>query len=119
MLHVYKEVDIANKGVLIPEIKDTVILSFDEQPQIETISMTSKNLSLVHGKHRPVTRGYESRFISGTVLSFAFNRHRLHTNIVTGIINKTYNNEVFIAFLKKLDLSYLEEKKIKIILDKL
>ncbi|EQD76248.1 hypothetical protein B1B_01814, partial [mine drainage metagenome] len=40
VLHVYKEVDMINNGVIIPELKDTVTISFDEKPGMQAISMT-------------------------------------------------------------------------------
>jgi hypothetical protein len=59
VLHVYREVDMINNGVIIPELKDTVTLSFDEKPGIQAISLTSKELPPVPGKHPSVTRDYE------------------------------------------------------------
>ena len=44
MLHVYREVDTGNKGIIVPELRDTITLSLDDS--ILAISITSKELLL-------------------------------------------------------------------------
>ncbi len=116
VLHVYREVDIVNNGVIIPELGDTVTPSFDEKPGIQAISTTSRELPPVPGKHPSATRDYEYRGLGTLSLLAAID---LHTGIVTEIIRKTHNSDDFIAFLKKLDSSYPGDKNMGIILDNL
>ncbi|WP_196795628.1 IS630 family transposase [Ferroplasma acidiphilum] len=116
VLHVYKEIDMVNNGVIIPELRDTVTLSFDKKPGIQAISLTSKELPPVPGKHPSVTRDYEYRRLGTLSLLAGID---LHTGIVTEIVSRTHNSDDFIAFLKKLDSSYTKNKKIRIILDNL
>ena len=116
VLHVYREVDMVNNGVIIPELRDTVTLSFVEKPGIQAISLTSKELPPVPGKHPSVTRDYEYRRLGTLSLLAGID---LHTGIVTEIVSKTHTSDDFIEFLKKLDISYPGDKKIRIILDNL
>ena len=116
VLHVYKEVDMINNGVIIPELKDTVTISFDEKPGMQAISPTSKELPPVPGKHPSVTRDYEYKRLGTLSLLAGID---LHTGSVTETVSRTHNSDDFILFLKKLDSSYPEEKKIRLILDNL
>lgn len=116
VLHVYREVDMINNGVIIPELKDTITISFDEKPGMQAISLTSKELPPVPGNHPSVTRDYEYRR-PGTLSLLA--GIDLHTGSVTETVSRTHNSDDFISFLKKLDSSYPEDKKIRLILDNL
>ena len=116
VLHVYKEVDMINNGVIIPELKDTITISFDEKPGIQAISLTSEELPPVPGKHPSVTRDYEYKRLGTLSLLAGID---LHTGSVTETVSRTHNSDDFILFLKKLDSSYPEEKKIRLILDNL
>ena len=116
VLHVYKEVDMINNGVIIPELKDTVTISFDEKPGMQAISLTSNELPPVPGKHPSVTRDYEYKRLGTLSLLAGID---LHTGSVTETVSRTHNSDDFISFLKKLDSSYPEEKKIRLILDNL
>ena len=116
VLHVYKEVDMINNGVIIPDLKDTITISFDEKPGIQAISLTSEELPPVPGKHPSVTRDYEYKRLGTLSLLAGID---LHTGSVTETVSRTHNSDDFILFLKKLDSSYPEEKKIRLILDNL
>ena len=116
VLHVYREVDMINNGVIIPELKDTITISFDEKPGMQAISMTSEELPPVPGKHPSVTRDYEYKR-PGTLSLLA--GIDLHNGTVTEIVSRTHNSDDFISFLKKLDSSYPGEKRIRLILDNL
>ena len=116
VLHVYREVDMINNGVIIPELKDTITISFDEKPGMQAISMTSEELHPVPGKHPSVTRDYEYKR-PGTLSLLA--GIDLHNGTVTEIVSRTHNSDDFISFLKKLDSSYPGEKRIRLILDNL
>ena len=116
VLHVYREVDMINNGVIIPDLKNTITVSFDEKPGMQAISMTSEELPPVPGKHPSVTRDYEYKR-RGTLSLLA--GIDLHNGTVTEIVSRTHNSDDFISFLKKLDSSYPREKRIRLILDNL
>ena len=116
VLHVYREVDMINNGFIIPELKDTITISFDEKLGMQAISMTSEELPPVPGKHPSVTRDYEYKR-PGTLSLLA--GIDLHNGTVTEIVSRTHNSDDFISFLKKLDSSYPGEKRIRLILDNL
>lgn len=116
VLHVYREVDMINNDVIIPELKDTITISFDEKPGMQAISMTSEELPPVPGKHPSVTRDYEYKRLGTLSLLAGID---LHNGIVTETVSRTHNSNDFIAFLKKLDSSYPGGKKIRLILDNL
>ena len=116
VLHVYREVDMINNDVIIPELKDTITISFDEKPGMQAISMTSEELPPVPGKHPSVTRDYEYKRLGTLSLLAGID---LHNGIVTETVSRTHNSNDFIAFLKKLDSSYPREKRIRLILDNL
>ncbi len=116
VLHVYREVDMINNDVIIPELKDTITISFDEKPGMQVVSMTSEELPPVPGKHPPVTRDYEYKRLGTLSLLAGID---LHNGVVTETVSRTHNSNDFIAFLKKLDSSYPGGKKIRLILDNL
>ena len=116
VLHVYREVDMINNGVIIPDLKDTITVSFDEKPGMQAISMTSEELPPVPGKHPSVTRDYEYKRLGTLSLLAGID---LHNGTVTEIVSRTHNSDDFISFLKKLDSSYPGEKRIRLILDNL
>ena len=116
VLHVYREVDMINNGVIIPDLKDTITVSFNEKPGMQAISMTSEELPPVPGKHPSVTRDYEYKRLGTLSLLAGID---LHNGTVTEIVSRTHNSDDFISFLKKLDSSYPREKRIRLILDNL
>ena len=114
VLHVYREVDMINNGVIISELRDTVTLSFDEKPGIQAISLTSKELPPVPGKHPSVTRDYEYRRL-GTLSLLA------GIDLVTGHIIYTVEDKhrsiEFVKWLNSVDKDYPGDYKIKITMD--
>ena len=116
VLHVYREVDMINNGVIIPDLKDTITVSFDEKPGMQAISMTSEELPPVPGKYPSVTRDYEYKRLGTLSLLAGID---LHNGTVTEIVSRTHNSDDFISFLKKLDSSYPREKRIRLVLDNL
>jgi transposase len=116
VLHVYREVGMINNGVIIPELKDTITISFDEKPGMQATSMTSEELPPVPGKHPSVTRDYEYKRLGTLSLLAGID---LHNGTVTETVSRTHNSNDFIEFLKKLDSSYPREKRIRLILDNL
>lgn len=116
VLHVYREVDMINNGAIIPDLKDTITVSFDEKPGMQAISQTSKELPPVPGKHPSVTMDYEYRRLGTLSLLAGID---LHNGMVTETVSRTHNSEDFISSLKKLDSSYPGENRIRLILDNL
>ncbi len=116
VLHVYREVEMINNGFIIPDLKDTITVSFDEKPGMQAISQISEELPPVPGKHPSVTRDYEYRRLGTLSLLAGID---LHNGTVTETVSRTHNSDDFISFLKKLDSSYPGEKRIRLILDNL
>ena len=116
VLHVYREVDLINNGFIIPKLKDTVTLSFDDKPGIQVISMTSYEPTPVTGKHSSVTRDYEYRRFGTLPLSAGIYYIKA---LGTKIVNRTHNSDNFIKFLKKLNSLYPDRKRIMRIPDNL
>jgi hypothetical protein len=105
-----------NNGVIITELKDTITISFDERPGMQTISQTSKDFPPVPEKYPSVMRDYEYKRL-GTLSILA--GIGLHNGVVTETVSRTHNSDDFISFLKKLDSSYPGGKKTRLILDNL
>jgi transposase len=116
VLHVYKEVEIVNNGLISGEIKEPAVItvSYDEKPGIQAIATTGRELPPVPGKHSSRTRDYEYKR-HGTVSLLA--GIDLHTGIVTEAVCDTHNSADFIAFLEKLDERYAPGQVIRLILD--
>ena len=61
VLHVYKEVEILNKGLLRGEIREpgTVTVSYDEKPGIQALAQKTPDRPPLPGQHASPTRDYE------------------------------------------------------------
>jgi len=116
VLHVYKEVEIINNGMISGELKEPsmVTVSYDEKTGIQAIESTGKELPPVPGKHSQLTRDYEY-VRHGTVSLLA--GIDLHSGIVTEVVSETHKSADFITFLEKLDGSYPSSQVIRLILD--
>ena len=111
VLHVYKEVELikSNSGS-----QSVNILSYDEKPGIQAIENIAPDLSPIPGMYSTWGRDYEYKrhgtisllasidLVSGLVIAEVYDRHR---------------SCEFVSFLKKINQSYPENEKIKIILD--
>ena len=116
VVHVYKEVEIVNEGLLRGELRDLgmVTISYDEKPGIQALGVTTPDKPPVVGRHASHLRDYEyERW--GTVSLLA--GLDLHTGRVTETVSDTHNSGAFIAFLKKLDAAYPPQVKIRLVLD--
>ncbi len=102
VLHVYRDIDMINNGVIIPELRDTGASSFVEKPRMQAISQTSNEPPTVPGKRPSVTRDYEYKRLGTLSLLAGID---LHSGTVTKTVNKTHNSDDFISFLKRLDTS--------------
>ena len=116
VLHVYKEVEIINDGLLRGEVHELgmVTISYDEKPGIQALAVTTADRPPVAGQHSSHLRDYEYRRL-GTVSLLA--GLDLHSGRLTETISNTHKSADFIAFLKKLDGAYPAQQKIRLLLD--
>lgn len=116
VLHVYKEVEIVNEYVLHNGVRQLgmVTISYDEKPGIQALAVTTPDRPPVVGEHPSHLRDYEYERL-GTVSLLA--GLDLHTGRVIETISDTHNSADFIAFLQKLDATYAEHQKIRLVLD--
>jgi transposase len=116
VLHVYKEVEIVNQGLVTGAIREpgTVTVSYDEKPGIQALGVTTPDQPPVPGRHTSHLRDYEYRRL-GTVSLLA--GLDLHSGTVTEIVNNTHKSSDFIEFLTKLDTSYPAAQTLRLILD--
>ena len=116
VLHVYKEVEIVNDGLLSGRLKEPslVTISYDEKPGIQAIANTTPDLPAVPGKHPSVTRDYEY-VRHGTVSLLA--GINLHTGQITEMVSETHKSKDFVEYLQKLDAAYPQTAVIRLVLD--
>ena len=121
VLHVYKEVEIINNGLLRGELREgdvrqlgMVTVSYDEKPGIQALGLTTPDRPPVPGKHPGHLRDYEYQRL-GTVSLLA--GLDLHTGRVIEQISNTHKSADFVDFLKKLDGQYPANQKIRLLLD--
>lgn len=116
VLHVYKEVEIINDGLLRGEVRELgmVTISYDEKPGIQALAVTTADRPPVTGKHSSHLRDYEYKRL-GTVSLWA--GLDLHSGRLIETISNTHKSADFIAFLQKLDGAYPEHQKIRLLLD--
>jgi transposase len=116
VLHVYKEVEILNNGLLHGQIKDPsiVTVSYDEKPGIQALAPISPDRPPLPGEHPSHTRDYEYKRL-GTVSLLA--GLDLHSGTVTEIVSDSHKSKDFIEFLKTLDLAYPPTAVLRLILD--
>lgn len=116
VLHVYKEVEILNEGLLRGVIKDPdiVTVSYDEKPGIQALAPTTPDRPPVPRQHASHLRDYEYKRL-GTVSLLA--GLDLHCGTVTEIVSDTHKSRDFIEFLKKLDAAYPPAVTLRLILD--
>jgi transposase len=116
ILHVYKEVEIINEGMVRGTIQepDLVTVSYDEKPGIQALANTTPDRPPVPGKHPSHLRDYEYKRL-GTVSLLA--GLDLHTGKVIEVVSDTHNSGDFIAFLQKLDEGYPAGIQLRLLLD--
>lgn len=117
VLVVYKQVAMQfdeNGNIIIPDDGiQTVTLSYDEKPGIQAIGNTCPdcNPTMQHGF---VSR--DSEYVRHGTLSLL-----AAIDLLTGeaipLVSETHKSSDFVAFLKKLDVHYPKQDKIRIILD--
>jgi transposase len=116
VLHVYKEVEILNEGLLRGEIREpeTVTVSYDEKPGIQALAQKTPDRPPMPGQHASPTRGLRiqtagNRFVAGGL--------DLHRGTVAEIVSETHKSKDFIELLKKLDAAYPSVTTLRLILD--
>ncbi len=116
VLHVYKEVEIINQGLVTGAIREpgTVTVSYDEKPGIQALAVTTPDRPPMPGLHASHIRDYEYKRL-GTVSLLA--ELDLHSGAVTEIVNNTHKSSDFIEFLSKLDAAYPAAQTLRLILD--
>jgi transposase len=116
VLHVYKEVEIINDGLLRGDVRELgmVTISYDEKPGIQALAVTTADRPPVVGRHRSHLRDYEYKRL-GTVSLLA--GLDLHSGRLIEMISNTHKSADFIAFLKKLEEAYPAPQKIRLLLD--
>ena len=116
VLHVYKEVEIINAGLLHGTLKEapTVTISYDEKPGIQALAPTTPDRPPSVGLHPSHLRDYEYKRL-GTVSLLA--GLDLHTGRVTETVRETHNSGDFIAFLEALHATYPAVIKVRLLLD--
>jgi transposase len=116
VLHVYKEVEIVNeyrRGEASRPLA-VVTISYDEKPGIQALAATTPDRPPVVGLHPSNLRDYAYKRL-GTVSLLA--GLDLHTGRVVETVSDTHNSRDFIAFLKKLDSAYPDQRQIRLVLD--
>lgn len=115
LLCVYKEVQLINERE-ITETSDRkwVVVSYDEKPGIQAIENTAPDLPPVPGKHQTIARDHEYRR-HGTVTLMA--GIDLHNGRVIGLVRDRHRSVEFIELLEKLNETYPEDWRIRVILD--
>lgn len=116
VLHVYKEVEIINDGLLRGEVRELgmVTISYDEKPGIQALAVTTADRPPVAGRHPSHLRDYEYKRL-GTVSLLA--GLDLHSGRLIETISNTHKSADFVAFLQKLDGAYPAHQKIRLLLD--
>src|SRR6195256_2886022 len=116
VLHVYKDVEIVNAGLLEGTLKEpsTVTISYDEKPGIQALATTAPDRPPAPNQYPSHLRDGEYKRL-GTVSLLA--GLDLHTGRVTEIVSDRHASVDFIAFLGKLDGHYPAQARIRLLLD--
>jgi transposase len=116
VLHVYKEVEIVNAGLMEGTLKEpsTVTISYDEKPGIQALARTAPDRPPAPHQY-PTIVGYYYNKRLGTVSLLA--GLDLHTGRVTEIVRDRHASVDFIALLTKLDAEYPAQARIRLLLD--
>jgi transposase len=116
ILHVYKEVEIVNAGLVEGTLKEpsVVTISYDEKPGIQALAPTTPDRPPKPNKFVSHLRDYEYKRL-GTVSLLA--GLDLHTGRVTEIVSERHTSADFIVLLGKLDEAYPPQTRIRLLLD--
>ena len=116
VLHVYKEVEIVNAGLVEGTLKEPamVTISYDEKPGIQALATTTPDRPPRPHEFASHLRDYEYQRL-GTVSLLA--GLDLHTGRVTELVSDRHASVDFIALLGKLDATYPPQIRIRLLLD--
>ena len=116
VLHVYKEVEIVNAGLVEGVLKEpaVVTISYDEKPGIQALATTTPDRPPAPNRFATHLRDYEYKRL-GTVSLLA--GLDLHTGRVTEIVRDRHASADFIVLLGKLDETYPPQTRIRLLLD--
>jgi len=116
VLHVYKEVEIINEGLVQGILKEpaVVTISYDEKPGIQALAVTTPDRPPHPNRHRSHLRDNEYVRL-GTVSLLA--GLDLHTGRVTEIVRDRHASADFIILLSKMDETYPPQSRIRLLLD--
>ena len=92
----------------------TAYISYDEKPGIQAIENKAPDLPPVQGKHTSIARDYEYKR-HGTLSLLA--GIDLLSGIIIASVEDRHRSAEFVDFLKKVDIAYPDNHKLKIILD--
>ncbi len=112
ILCVYKEVQMLNQAPSCE--RNSVTISYDEKPGIQAIKNIAPDLLPVPNKHPAISRDHEYKRL-GTISLLA--GIDLHTGHVIPLVRDRHRSREFIEFLSKLDETYPESWKIRLVLD--
>ena len=112
VLCVYKEVELQNASD--DTERKSVTISYDEKPGIQAIRSIAAELLPVAQRYPSIARDYEYKRL-GTVSLLA--GIDLHTGRVIPAVRDRHRSREFIEFLNKLDTSYPQSWKIRLVLD--
>ena len=116
VLHVYKEVEISNDGMIRGSLKELplVTLSFDEKTGIQAIGNVSPDKPAIAGQQASLRRDYE--YVRHGTLSLLAGID-LHTGQITELVSESHTSKDFVEFLTKLDQTYPQHQSIRLVLD--
>jgi transposase len=116
VLHVYKEVEIVNAGLLEGTLREPamVTISYDEKPGIQALATTTPDRPPKPNEFASHLRDGEYKRL-GTVSLLA--GLDLHTGRVTELVSDRHASADFIALLGKLDAAYPAQVRIRLLLD--
>lgn len=116
VLHVYKEVEIVNAGLVEGTLKEpsVVTISYDEKPGIQALATTTPDRPPKPNKFASHLRDYEYKRL-GTVSLLA--GLDLHTGRVTETVRARHASADFIVLLGQLDEAYPPQTRIRLLLD--
>jgi transposase len=116
VLHVYKEVEIVNAGLLEGTLKEpsVVTISYDEKPGIQALATTTPDRAPAANQFTSHLRDYEYKRLGTVSLLAALD---LHTGRVTEIVRDRHASADFILLLDKLDQNYPPPTRIRLLLD--
>ena len=116
VLHVYKDVEIVNAGLLEGTIREPtpVTISYDEKPRIQALATTAPDRPPAPNQNSSYLRDFEYKRMGTVSLLAGLDPH---TGRVTEIVRDRHASADFIVLLGKLDEEYPAQVRIRLLLD--